>query len=345
MAAPCADTVALARKSTISNRILRELVAAVERAGVPRQRFLQAAKLDAKQLDLVDGRVARSEIYGFCEVALDLTQDPAFGLHWGELVTANTFNVVAQMLAHAKTLRAAFDALFQFGELLSDNLNIKLIERDPEVEVRYGGVVGESLRVRRFSAEMAMLGFFRMLRQYSPHAKFKHVSFDFPAPTYRAEYTRLFEGLERFDQPFTGIVFDRALMELPAPHQDEDYQSTLRALAERRMTGLKRSAPYVLRVRRLLLEERAPHRVSMKTMARLLDVSVRSLHRRLADEGESYVSIANEASGVIAKRLIAEDGRTIQETAFSMGFRDVSSFHRAFKRWTGTTPTKFRSNR
>jgi AraC-like DNA-binding protein len=77
----------------------------------------------------------------------------------------------------------------------------------------------------------------------------------------------------------------------------------------------------------------------------LLDVSVRSLHRRLADEGQSYVAIANEASGVLAKRLIAEENRTIQETAFLMGFNDVSSFHRAFKRWTGTTPTKFRQNR
>jgi AraC-like DNA-binding protein len=199
--------------------------------------------------------------------------------------------------------------------------------------------------MRRLSAEMTMLGFFRMLRQFRPHAKFKRVCFDYPAPAYSAEYTRLFEAPAHFDQAFTGLVFDRALMDAPSPHRDEDIESTLRALAERRMSGLRRRTPYASRVRRLLMQERAPHRVSMKNVARLLDVSVRSLHRRLADEGQSYVAIANEASGVLAKRLIAEENRTIQETAFLMGFNDVSSFHRAFKRWTGTTPTKFRQNR
>lgn len=342
MAAPCSDSQALPRDPTISARVLRELLAAVERAGVPQHRFLQAAKLDGRRLDLADGRILRSEVFGFCEVALDLTQDPALGIHWAEWNTANTFDLVSHLLAYATTLREAFNALFEFGELLTDQLNIKLIERDDEVEVHGGIVLGESLRIRRLSAEMGMVGLFRMLQLFSSHAKFKYVSFDYPAPSYRAEYTRLFGGIERFDHSFTGIVFDRALMDAPSPHRDHDLQITLRELAERRMSGLKRREPYVTRVRRLLLDERSPHRVSMKTVARRLEVSVRSLHRRLADEGKSYVSIANEASGVIAKRLIAEQGRTIQETAFAMGFSDVSSFHRAFKRWTGTTPTKFR---
>jgi AraC-like DNA-binding protein len=82
----------------------------------------------------------------------------------------------------------------------------------------------------------------------------------------------------------------------------------------------------------------------MLSIARALDVSLRSLHRRLVDEGQSYTAIANEASANVAKRLLADEHLTIQEAASAMGFCDATSFHRAFKRWTGTTPTKFRAH-
>ena len=86
------------------------------------------------------------------------------------------------------------------------------------------------------------------------------------------------------------------------------------------------------------MQQRAPHRVAMRKVARGLGISVRSLHRRLTEEGQSYVSLANEASALLAKQLLVNEGRTIHEAAHTMGFSDVSSFHRAFRRWTGTTP-------
>jgi AraC-like DNA-binding protein len=76
----------------------------------------------------------------------------------------------------------------------------------------------------------------------------------------------------------------------------------------------------------------------MEQVAHALGLSVRSLRRRLADEGQSYAAIANEALTIVAKHLLRDRQRTIQETAYEMGFADTSSFHRAFKRWTGTTP-------
>ena len=103
----------------------------------------------------------------------------------------------------------------------------------------------------------------------------------------------------------------------------------------------RQRVPYGARVRELLVRESAPHRVTMMAIAPRLGVSLRSLHRRLVDEGQSFTALANEAAGVVAKRLLAEEGRTIQEVSGSMGFSDANAFHRAFKRWTGTTPMRF----
>jgi AraC-like DNA-binding protein len=161
------------------------------------------------------------------------------------------------------------------------------------------------------------------------------------SPTHRAEYSRVFEQLESFEQPFTGIAFDRALLDRPAPHKDDDMHDALRAVAERRLVRLARRAPYSLRVREALVRQGSPMRSDMASIARALGLSVRSLRRRLVAEGKSYNEVVNEAQAIFACKLLREEQRTIQETAFEMGFSDPRAFHRAFKRWTGTTPSAY----
>ena len=81
----------------------------------------------------------------------------------------------------------------------------------------------------------------------------------------------------------------------------------------------------------------------MQAVALALGISVRSLRRRLAAEGRSYQSVESEALATAAKRLLRDERRTIQDTADRMGFADTTAFHRAFKRWTGTTPSAYRA--
>jgi AraC-like DNA-binding protein len=63
----------------------------------------------------------------------------------------------------------------------------------------------------------------------------------------------------------------------------------------------------------------------------------------LEAEGTSYNTVVNESLGILAKQLIRNSAGSVQEIAFEMGFADTSSFHRAFKRWTGMTPRAYRA--
>jgi len=334
-----------AHEATGSAQIVKLIAVAVERAGIPRERFLEATGLALGALDAPDGRLRASEIFACAEVAFELTRDPALGLHWAEWLTASSFAPMSQLVAHAGTLREIFAIFFQFGQLVSDEMPLQLVEHGDEAELRFAGVACSSPRLQRMTCEMSMAGLFRMIRDLCPRAVVRCVRFPYPAPEYAPEYARIFEARELFDQACACLVIERATLDLPLLHHDIEIQSQLRPLAERRLSGLRKGGDYAPRVRKLLLLHDAPYRVPLSAIARQLELSVRSLHRRLAAEGQSYRTLASEVSAAVARRLLCDRRRTIQEIAFAMGFAEPSSFHRAFKRWTGTTPTKFRAQR
>lgn len=343
MALHSAQLSVVPREFTLSGRIVQGLLEAVETVGVPRISLLRAAQIEPEQLEIAEFRIRCSEVYRLCELALDLTGDPALGLHWAEKLSGDTFNPISHMLAHSATLRQAFESLSQYRRLLTDKASYELLETDDLVTIRCVPSPSASSPVRRFTAEMLLTSLFRLIRSFRARARPRCVSFDYPAPPYRAEYARVFEGTESFDQPFTGIVFERELMNAVSPHKDDDVHSALRSIAEQRVLRLMHRTPYAVRVRDFLVQHAPAARADMATVARALGLSVRSLRRRMDEEEKTFNSVANEAQAIVAKNLLRNTERTIQEIAYELGFADASSFHRAFKRWTGTTPLAYRA--
>jgi AraC-like DNA-binding protein len=329
-------------EATVSIHVVREIVHTAERAGVARDALLRAIEVAPEQLGASDARITREQLHRVSERAVELSDDPAFGLHWCEQLQESAFAPISHLMSHSCTLRDAFDSLLRFQALLSDDIGFTLEERDREVIVHCKSIASESLVVQRFVSEMIVAGLFRLIRFFNPLAMIGRASFTYPTPDYHAEYERMFGGIERFGQSFTGIVFDPALMGAPSPSRDEDLHIALHAIAEQRVLRLLRGTPYAMRVRDVLLKKTRPQRCDMAEIARELGLSPRTLRRRLGDEGKPFGTLVNEACAVVAKHMLASSEASVQEVAYDIGFSDPAAFNRAFKRWTGMTPSAFR---
>jgi AraC-like DNA-binding protein len=327
---------------TVSMVVVRGLVGAAESAGAARVELLRAAGLDPELLLSGDARIALREVFRLCAAALALTGDDALGLHWAERLTGTTFVPVSYLMAHSGSFRQALESLTRFGSLLSDWLSYELVERGGKLALRCLLPDDEPEQVRRFTAEMTVASFVRIIRSLDVAGQPEQVSFEYAAPPHAQEYARIFAGAARFEQPFTGVVFDPLLLKAAPPDHSEDIHEALRTLAERRIARLGRRMPYALRVRELLIQRGWPERLNMRAVARALGLSVRSLRRHLASESKSYGELESDAFATVATRLLRDKQRTIQEAAYEMGFSDASTFHRAFKRATGTTPGQYR---
>jgi AraC-like DNA-binding protein len=329
-------------EDALSMRYVRALVDAVEHRGVSRSCFLQAAHWDVQRLHAVEGRVPCSEFVRLSELALDVTGDAALGLHMFERVRADSVDLVGQLVAHAGTVREALQGLLRMHKLLGDERRFQLIDDGGDVTLRCECPRGLSPRARGFFAEFHLAGCHLLLRYFARQARPARVCFEHAAPAHRGEYARIFGGVERFEQPFTGIVFGQAWMGAARRYHDEEYHRTLRELADSRVLRIARGVRCADRVRDFLAAHEAPSKATMIAVAHALDMSPRSLRRRLAAEDTAYDAVFDDALASKAKRLLALEQRTIEETAHALGYSGASAFYRAFKRWTGTTPRAWR---
>lgn len=331
-------------EETVSVRYVRALIDAVEHRAVSRARFLTAADWDSRQLHAAEGRIRCSEFYRLCELGIELTGDPALGLHTMQEVQADSVDLVGHLAAHASTVRRALESQLRLHKLLDDRCRIHLVESDRYVTLRYDCPDDLSACGRRFAAEMHMRGIHLLFGLFSPEPRPKQVNFEHAAPPYRSAYERVFMGAERFDQPVTSIVFEREVMDARRRYRDEEYYGTLCRLAESRVARLGRGASSVAAVLDVVAAHTAGGKIGMGEVAQALGISTRSLRRRLAAEGASFDAVLNEALAAKARHLLTVEKRTVQQTADDLGYSDRTAFHRAFKRWTGTTPRAWRTD-
>lgn len=331
------------RECAVSMGVVRALFEMIDDSGVSRLELLRAANIDLDVLEATDARLTRVECYRLCELAMDSTGDPALGIHWAQTLSARSFTPLSALIEHAPTLRQAFDSLSQFHRLVSDQLGFDVMETGDKVTMRCARMPGESLRANIFVSEMQVSGMFRVIRSFGIDARKLNVSFAYAAPPHLSEYARVFDGVARFEQPFTGISFERALMHAASPQGNADVHLALRSVAERRMLRLMHRSTYADRVSELLVERGAGASTDMKSVARQLAMSVRSLRRRLSAEGRTYKSVESDARAILAKRLLLSNRGPIKQVAYDLGFADATAFHRAFKRRTGMTPRVYRA--
>jgi AraC-like DNA-binding protein len=321
--------------------MVRALIEVVERAGVPRLEFLKAVGLSEERLSNGDERCSLQEFDVIQRAALDMTEDETLGFRLAEHASQAAFAVVGNLVSLAPTLRDALELVSQFGGLLFGETHERIEECIDLARIRHD-FPRSSPRVDRMHTEFSVTGLYRMVATFAgPGARISGAYFEHAAPAHHAEYRRIFEGAERFNQSFTGIEFPRKLLDVRQLHHDPRLFALLHAEARRSIDTVERRPTHTERLKRYLSSRPACRIPNMVVVARELGMSVRSLRRRLAEEGVSYRALVQATLEEAAIQALQTPGRSVQEAAVATGFSDSTAFHRAFKQWTGVTPTQF----
>jgi AraC-like DNA-binding protein len=274
--------------------------------------------------------------------AIHLTEDPALGLHCGLHASEASFGLMAPLVSHAPTLRHALALVAQFQPLLIEGAHIQITEHMGVAQLRCE--LDHDCAIDRSFVELVVAGLVRTVQAFGcARSDIRSVCFEHSRPAYYHAYAVAFSGAERFAQGFTGIEFSARALDRPHLHRHSELHKLVLIQAEHNLERLWRPLSCTDRVRALMNGRPASALPDMAVAARALGLSVRSLRRRLDDEGTSYRELTQSALHESACSMLRNPVLTLQTVAHQLGFADPTAFHRAFRRWAKLTPAEYRT--
>jgi AraC-like DNA-binding protein len=172
----------------------------------------------------------------------------------------------------------------------------------------------------------------------------RRMEFKIAPPSYAAGFGEIFGVEPLFGRPANLMVFDSAELERPLPQSNSHTLSICEAQCRALVTRRRARTGIAHDVReRLIRVNGAP--AGIDEVAEGLNMSVRTLRRRLTEAGTSYRELLDEVRHALAEELLGTTPLSVSDVAVRLGYGESSSFIYAFKRWTGTTPAAFQRGR
>lgn len=170
------------------------------------------------------------------------------------------------------------------------------------------------------------------------------LDFAFPRPAFATEDHGLYPAPVAFDQPLSALYVETDSLRMPVRREARELPHFLRHAPEGWMFPSFKDESLAQRLRHLLAA-RLPASLTAQDAAEALNVSLRTLHRRLAQEGTSYQAIKDELRRDLAIQKLSRGQEPLAVISAELGFDSTASFHRAFRHWTGDTPGAYREAR
>jgi AraC-like DNA-binding protein len=166
----------------------------------------------------------------------------------------------------------------------------------------------------------------------------------FAPPPHAESYRVLFDGPAQFNAPTNSLQFDAGYLSLPVRRDEAALRRMLQRALLLTVRPYRRDRLLVEKVRQTLAEH-PEHSRNADDLAAWLNLSARTLHRQLKEEGASLQQLKDAVRRDLAMDLLLRTQRPIKQIAGEVGFQNEKSFMRAFKGWTGVTPEGVRSRR
>ena len=243
------------------------------------------------------------------------------------------------VLREEPDLRSALDLLIRYEQAYSGVLDLRLVEADGLATVQVWLDFGVPVPTRQ-SVDLTTANLLGVLRALV-RADWQPLSMVFAhgPPADLAFFRQTFGPGLRFDQPFTGLVMPARDLDLPTVTADP----ALRSYA-RRLLPAPRPATTTAQVRSVVEVLLPAGRCSLGHVSRALHLPPRSLHRHLAEEGESFSAIVQQVRAQWAERYLATDAYPLTQIAHLLGFAAPSAFSVWFRGHFGTTATEWRQS-
>jgi AraC-like DNA-binding protein len=330
------------RKLLISLSAATGLVEAIEAAGGDPDELLRPLGLTRQSLAKPDGYIPCAQFAQLLEEAARATGDECFGLHFGERFNPKDIGPVAYVMMNSPTIEAGFQ---NAGRYLSVHNQAAKVAFGVDGRLAFARHVlsDPAIEAPRHHNEYSLAVALSVMRVmagsgWAPlEARFAH-----PGPKDDAEHVRVFGAPVTFGHPANEFVVEREFLDRQVPAADPRLYPILRRYLDAILAEMPREDDLLVSVRRAVAEAMRHGDPSLGEVGKRLAVGPRTLQRRLREHGLEFKALVDDTRRRFALTYLRDRGSTLAEIAYLLGYSEVSAFNRAFRRWTGATPSDYR---
>ncbi|WP_126245529.1 AraC family transcriptional regulator [Chitinophaga rhizosphaerae] len=328
-------------------QLLRALLAYVTQRGADPKRLCALSNIDARILQ--QGHpvaVTATEVNSLWKNAAHAAEDPLFGLHFGEAMQLAALGVVGQIIQTSNTISEAVAHAGALTPLLTDMFCMQTEHGAKQFSMRF---VADPVKAadhphtfKHFSAFIAVFAVHELdgllMRRLSP------VTVQLP---YDVEETAEFERVLRCPLKKKGealtLTFDNSWLHQEILSANYELQSILLQQVHALQAGAQPAGDFHARIFQYLLSNSYLYSASLESVAANFSMSPRSLQRKLAGEGVTFLQVQDEVRKALALDYLRSGHHSVKDIAYMLGYNESSAFLKAFKRWTGKTPGEMRT--
>jgi AraC-like DNA-binding protein len=273
--------------------------------------------------------------------AVELSGDSAFGLRGASNLQASQFGALGYAWQASLTLRKACSRLQRFARIVNDQAIVGVEDRDGCMVVTLD--VDTDSRCAEVRDDYALAGVTRMCQNIMGDVfRLQAVHFKRSEPSDLKPYFEFFGCQLMFDRPMNSLLIPRALVDEVLVGANPELALLNDQVATRRLAQIDRE-DIVARVRAALMDQLPSGGLSDDSVAASMHMSVRTMHRKLAEAGQGFRGLLVETRRQLAEQYILDQSLTLTEISLLLGFSEPSAFSRAFKNWTGSSPSEARN--
>ena len=270
-----------------------------------------------------------------------LSGRPWLGMELGAMIQVSAHGPLGYAIASSREVMQALETVSRFGGLRTRAMEFRLSRHgdDTDIVIQEHFDFGEA-RVFILEAVLVMLA--RMIEWLSGQS-LERVAYQFPyaPPSWVEKYAQVFRGKLRFRTNCVCIRIPNDILCTPCLSADPVAYASACRECEQKLAALQGDDSLAQKVRNRLHEREGDY-PKLESLADDLNVSPRTLIRRLKQEGVSYHGLLDEVRKELAEWYLLSSSESVEAIAERLGYMDTSNFSRTFRRWFGVSPAKFR---
>jgi AraC-like DNA-binding protein len=286
------------------------------------------------------GLVTTEQLFAFWRAVGDVSGDPAIGLSFGSESRTERLDLVTLAALSASHFRDAMARAARYKQLCCPE-EIQVNVRESECAIQFRWLLAEDVEPWVLTdlcfAWITMLATKGTDGAVRPHrVELKR------AARNRRIYESHFACRVRFNAPDNALIFRASDLDRPFLTHNADLLGILAPQLDAELADRDARQDVREQVKRVLRRLLASGRPDLRNIARELGSSSRTLQRRLGDLGISYQQVLEEARREMANQYLAHSSFELPDIAYLLGYEDANSFFRAFHRWEGVPPGRWR---